>query len=498
MKFLGAVCRIFTSITRWEYALFFMVLGARLTVFSYAGSPLPYYDQWLAEFNNTLMGISLGQEFAALIDRHNEHFLITTKLLTLLGVLINGYWDVSFLAVCSALIRATSAGWIFRLISEECSSRTRFLLWILCTFFFTSPFSAYNWLSGMQVSFYLADCALLWSLCVVIRWHNRWTSSIALIGGMVFGLASLASALAIPAATLVAHGTSHRSRPGFWPAWLITIFIAFFYLGTTVMGQTLNPTFLPMTWADMSLFGFEIISWPLPGMIPRVLLGGYALLAICIFAGRNFRLPLSAVVLLGLGAYALSNALMIAFARGLESLHMRHWDTIGYVALSVLSLGLIAAEKSRSWRRSVLSATAALALVYAFSFGHCLRNTSWPYLHSAHLTRDAAIGHYRTILLRPDFLSEKKRVEAMLRKNDLSFFDDPIGRFTIHPDVLHNLQAFRGVPLTLLSPEILPTREASWFSQLTRLIIKQGQILILLGLVFACLGYKKEFCAPSP
>ena len=121
-----------SGFVREESALALIVIGVRLAVFSYAGSPLPYYDQWVMEFNDTLMSIATGNGFSALVFRHNEHMMLTTKMLTLLGFYVNGYWDVSFLVICSATIRALTALVTFRFISGGAEPRTKLLLWFLC------------------------------------------------------------------------------------------------------------------------------------------------------------------------------------------------------------------------------------------------------------------------------------------------------------------------------------------------------------------------------
>lgn len=91
-------------------SLVIVVFGARLWVFQYAGSPLPYFDQWLAEYNNLFLSLAAGQStFDALFRQHNEHALITTKLFSLIGFSLNGYWDVKFLVVIAAITRAAGA-----------------------------------------------------------------------------------------------------------------------------------------------------------------------------------------------------------------------------------------------------------------------------------------------------------------------------------------------------------------------------------------------------
>ena len=91
--------------TQLSWALALLVLGMRLGVFQYAGSPLPYFDQWILEFNNIfLMMLHEESLWTILFTSHNEHMPVTTKLLSMTGFVLNGYWDVKFLAVVAALV----------------------------------------------------------------------------------------------------------------------------------------------------------------------------------------------------------------------------------------------------------------------------------------------------------------------------------------------------------------------------------------------------------
>lgn len=149
----------------WAFALFLLVLGARLWVFSYAGSPLPLYDQWIAEFNNLFLQAAGGGGIVeTLLTPHNEHLQLSTKLVSLGGFVANGYWDVPFLAAASAFVRAAEAAVLFGLITQGASSRGKFCLWGLCAAIFAAPLSGYNLLCGLQISFYFAGLALLWSV----------------------------------------------------------------------------------------------------------------------------------------------------------------------------------------------------------------------------------------------------------------------------------------------------------------------------------------------
>ncbi len=218
-----------TARTRWSMALALIVFGARLVVFDYAGSPLPYYDQWIAEFYNLFFAIIAGGNPSALFSWHNEHILFTTRILSLFGFLINGYWDVAFLAACSAAIRAIVAATAFRLLTQYADHKSTALIWGLCVLAFALPVSGYNALSGLQVSFYLTDLSAIAAIGLLLNWPGCRLGPPLLVLLSLAGLFSMASGLVIPIVTLGVHLATRMVRQGFWPAWIITGIAAIAY-----------------------------------------------------------------------------------------------------------------------------------------------------------------------------------------------------------------------------------------------------------------------------
>jgi hypothetical protein len=481
--------------TRWSCALFLIVLGSRLMVFSYAGSPLPYYDQWFAEFNATLLAISAGNGIEVLLSHHNEHILLTTKVLTLLGYSINGYWDVAFVVLCSAAVRALTAAWTFQLIAESARPKLKSLLWCLCVVLFAAPFSGFNLLMGMQVSFYLVDFALLWSLRTTTQWTTPFAGGLALVGGTLFGLLSFASAVAIPACTLAAHLFQRRPRPGFWPAWTVSAVLALaFIISRRQISETIASTHAPITHQAMAHFWLQIIAWPI-NLAPI----GALIVVLCIIAliiaWRQDRCRNAAhAIILGIGVYAAMNAAFIAMSRMPSEWHMRHWETNAFLPLALVALGLCLADLNAS-KRPVLILTGAIALCYAFYAGNLIRTVNWPYIQAAHDTRSAALDHYRTLLREKSLHEESSRLVA---KEGYAFFDDPVGRYTIPPVVLNNLAVLDYRPLSLLSPEIIPIRSPGWFSRWTGALIACGWLITLLGAAVGVAAARRDFSRPSP
>ena len=86
-------------------ALFLVVVGARLTLVSIYGSPLPFYDQWDGEAAYTFKPWMEGTlRISDLFHPHNEHRLVASRLLALGLLWLNGQWDSLLELAANALI----------------------------------------------------------------------------------------------------------------------------------------------------------------------------------------------------------------------------------------------------------------------------------------------------------------------------------------------------------------------------------------------------------
>lgn len=486
----GGVIR-FLSRFSLEWALGLLVLGSRLWAFAYAGSPLPFYDQWLAEFNNTFLQFVGGAGvWSVLLTPHNEHVLFTAKIATLAGFQLNGYWDVEFLVVLAALVRAAVAVGMFRLLTQEAGAGVRKVMLVACAVVFAAPLSGYNLLCGLQISFYFSELALLWSMRCVMAWSTGWRSGSALVLGSVGGLLSMGSALAIPAATLAVHLAASRKRPGFWIAWAISVACTLVYAGVLLALQP--PKAMPGSiWGRAMAFA-ELYSWPLLHWACGLGLLGLTMVAIVRLTGEGGLKAKAVASALGVGAFGGVNTLLIALNRPAGEFHLRHWETVSLVPLALIGLALAAlgrAEGNGGWRRLTLP---LLGAVYLAAAGVAFWKKSWPYLESARTHRAAALAHYRALLVSDRIAEERTRMNALLAAKDYSFFDDPIGRFSLHPVAVRNFQLAPLPAMALLAPEILPLRPPSGFSRTIRAVKGGGAWIAIAGLGLFVLGLARR------
>jgi hypothetical protein len=419
----------------------------------------------------------------ALFTTHNEHLLVTSKLVSLAGFAINGYWDVNFLVVASALVRAAEATMLFHIITRGLTARANRCIWAACAITFAAPLSGYNILCGHQISFYFAEFAFLWSIHIVLHWNSPWVSGWRLFFATVLGLCSMGSAIAIPMATLAVHFVAAKRHKGFYSAWSAT-FAATCGYALVFAGES-GSMGHSQTHVEQLSFFLQLVSWPLSNRVCGVVVSVLATFAV-IWLGRRKQGAPALPAIVGFGVFSGCNAAFIALRRVPTEFHQRHWESVALIPLCLFALCvLLVAEYPRLRSipgRVVLGITLS---VYLMAYGTLIWRQSWPYIASAAATRDTALEHYRTLLLSRRLAQEGTRLEGLLQAHDYSFFDDPIGRFSIHPVVIQNILINRPAALAILAPEVIPVREVSIPSKLIRGVTNAGWILGIAGIVTA-------------
>jgi len=295
----------------------------------------------------------------------------------------------------------------------------------------------------------------------------------------------MTSAVAIPACTLAAHLFQRRPHPGFWPAWIISALFALgFMISRISIAKVISAHHVPFTFQTMATFWLQIIAWPISLAPIGALFVIMGVIALIISYRQNQHRNATNATILALGVYAAVNALFIVKNRVPSEWHMRHWDINALFPLAMLA-AVLSLLDLKGLKRPVLFLTGALALCHIFYAGNLIRTVSWPYLKAAHSTRSAALEHYQTLLLHRDLREENRRFYERCEKQGWLFFDDPIGRFTVPPQILENLVLLEYRPLALLSPEIVPNRSPSKFGWFTKELITHGWVLVLFGILLA-------------
>lgn len=137
-------------------SLFLTVVGSRLLLIDRYGSDLPHWDQWDAELvgviqpyrNDTL-------NWENLIQPHNEHRILLTRLLVLGLFLENGQWDAKLEMVVNVFLQTLVAVAMFLLGKGQFGRAAIQMWWFVVAIAFSLPFGYDNTLWGFQSQFYL-------------------------------------------------------------------------------------------------------------------------------------------------------------------------------------------------------------------------------------------------------------------------------------------------------------------------------------------------------
>ena len=203
--------------------LFALIVGAKWATFDRFGSPMPNWDQWDAEASNLLIPwLENGPFLEKLLEPHNEHRVILTKLQNLALAVGAGQWDSRLEAVTNALLHALLATAFWAWSRRWIAGRWQAALFALVVALFGLPLAWQNVLGGFHSQQYwlltLSFLAIV-TLPFARAWSAAWclgaTSAILALGSMGSGLlAAAVIALVIAWRCLCARTTLREAGPG--------------------------------------------------------------------------------------------------------------------------------------------------------------------------------------------------------------------------------------------------------------------------------------------
>jgi hypothetical protein len=195
-----------------------VVLGAKLWLIGQYGSAVPFWDQWDSEgwllYRPYLTG-TLSP--ARLIEHHNEHRILFTRLFGLGLLTLSGEWNPLLEMIIDALAHAATLGLLIVVLGKSLDTGARVALAAFCMAIHAVPFGWENTLWGFQIQFYLlllfgaASIALLFDApAFSARWWLGTLFGIASFFNTVSGALTLVAAIAVAAAQIALrqrHGT---------------------------------------------------------------------------------------------------------------------------------------------------------------------------------------------------------------------------------------------------------------------------------------------------
>jgi hypothetical protein len=221
----------------FAFSAFILVLfGCKLLLINYFGNATPFWDQWDAEavrlYKPFIEGtLSLGD----LVSAHNEHRILTTRLLALLLLYINGIWNPLLQMVVNAFIHVLTLTLLAIMIVKVVGGKMIPIILSFTLILFAFPYAWENTLSGFQSQFYfviLFSIVAIWLIVLRKPFSLGWWTGVcfAILG--YFSLASGVFIFATSASVLILQSlfsTDGNKKQVIAAALLITFFLAGFH-----------------------------------------------------------------------------------------------------------------------------------------------------------------------------------------------------------------------------------------------------------------------------
>jgi hypothetical protein len=347
-----------------------VVLGAKLWLIGQYGSAVPFWDQWDSEgwllYRPYLTG-TLSP--ARLLEHHNEHRILFTRLFGLGLLTLSGEWNPLLEMIGGALAHTVTLGVLIVVLGHQLDTGGRVALAIFCMAIHTVPFGWENTLWGFQIQFYLlllfgaAGVALHFDApAFAARWWLGTLFAIASFFNTVSGALTLGAAIAVAVAQLVL-----RQRRGSREFAAIALHAALVAIMLADIPRLAHHSELVSQSAEQTLSALVTAAgWPLitsDWLIHFRILAVLALNAplLLVAAGVVRRRPAiddRRWCLLGLGAFVALQIAALAYGRAGSVSASRYFDifTVGLLVNGACALVL--------WRMSGRRAAAGLAILW--------------------------------------------------------------------------------------------------------------------------------------
>ena len=368
------------------FAAFALILfGVKLLLIHVFGNDTPYWDQWDAEAALLYEPYVRGDlPWRNLFAGHNEHRILTTRLLGLALLQINGLWSPLLEMVVNAALHILALCVTIGLLGKAVGRAIVPPLLAFGAIVFSVPYALENTLAGFQAQFYfvlLFSVISIWLLVTREAFGKGWWGGVAFALVAYFSFASGIFALAAAAVTLLVRWLlvdRHRRE------WLAAVLLLFFFalgvwatpiipghavLKAANFQQLVHALTHVLAWPGGG--GVVSIAWPSPRELFWVLVRNlpWLLLAWRMSRERTARTsPLWFVFALGI--WLAGQAVSVAYGRAGDVLSSRYLD-LHAIALLVnfgallAGLATASARSKRAWAWGAFVWTAWVMLVLA-------------------------------------------------------------------------------------------------------------------------------------
>ncbi len=349
-----------------------LIFGGKLWLIGAYGNATPYWDQWSGEaaflYKPFLAG-TLG--WAELVAPHNEHRILTTRLLDMALLKINGIWNPLLQMVVNAVLHVITLCLLMALLARTVGREQTPVLLAFALVLFGLPCAWENTLCAFQAQFYfvlLFGIACLWLTTCREPLSAAWWGGLAcgMLAFLSFGSGICAPATAaVVALTLFATGVRSTRRQ---------LLAAAILAGTTALAAAITPSLFHHGSSQAVSIGqllhawTSILGWPFSYrvyMAPIVYLPALILIGVLVWKrppARDHTWFLLALVL-----WAFAQDATIAFGRAGMIENSRYLDlySIGVLASCACAVWLAQdrTEKKYAWRIPAAAIWAAAILV---------------------------------------------------------------------------------------------------------------------------------------
>jgi hypothetical protein len=340
-----------------------VVLGAKLWLIGRYGSAVPFWDQWDSEgwllYRPYLTGTFSP---AGLIEHHNEHRILFTRLFGLALLKASGEWNPLLEMIVDALAHTATLGLLIVVLGRGLDTGARVALAVFCMAIHAVPFGWENTLWGFQIQFYLlllfgaAAIALLFDApAFSARW---WLGTLCGIGSFfntVSGALTLVAAIAVAAAQIAVR--QRRGTAEYLAIALHAVAVAIMLADIPKLAhhsELVSHSFTQAFIALITAAGWPLIEhdWMVRFRILAVLALNAPLLMVA--AGVLWRRrPIDdrRWCLLGLGAWVALQIAALAYGRAAGVWASRYFDifTVGLLVNAACALVLWRTNWRRAW-----------------------------------------------------------------------------------------------------------------------------------------------------
>lgn len=424
---------IFGAFTAFVVTLF----GIKLWLISNYGNATPWADQWDAEAGylyKPFISGSLGwQNFVA---PYHEHRILTTRLLALALLTINGIWNPLLQMVVNASLHIAALGFCIALLMRVLGRKHLPALLVFSLFTFGIPYAWENTLAGFQSPFYfvlLFSIACLWLTVTKEPLSAPWWGGIA-CGALAFY--SLASGIFAFAASSVVGIVFYLTSLHKTVKQLAGIVIL---AGLFTLGAALTPS--PSYHASLktaSLHQFidaymAVLGWPIgKTFLAALAINSPALVVVAMALWRRPEAADRKWFLVALAVWSLGQAMSIAYGRAAISLSPRYLDLFAIAILvNFACLISVAEDFAGHRRRQVVACLGLWTLLVLLSLGKGLVGPLSAQLDGKRVSGQASELNVRRYLATGDFNHLKNKPQSHVpypkpERLTLIFFDPEV------------------------------------------------------------------------